>query len=499
MSLRSNGAGDNLQYNEAIAFGTGAFSSSCWVKLIADRNTFSNWFGFTNAAPGGAASERINCSSGGDGTTPRLAGNQITPTDMSGFTMTAGTWYYVVLLRSGDNHILNIYDDSTSTTPVGTLTLGLPAAYNYGSSLTFFWVGQFFTGEWPDAEFASAKVHVGVAWSNAQARAESQSLEIETAGGTAWGAWSLADTSTGLNDLTGNGRTLTNTGLVNGASSPAQLAGDVTEVSDADTAGFDEATTESADSSPRDDASFAEATTATAETTTPVDTGSVVEATAQTARATSPYDSGALVDTAEVGVSDIVHERTESAPLTDRVTQRYDQERDDTAALLDESDALTIFDRSPLSVLLDRVSQRVDWVLSDTMGVEEVADRFAPVELTASDTAGWAATTSQQADEDPIEDFPGVEATSESVTITTPIDELLGFNDFGEQGLGGDRQDAETFGWGDSASLAVVLAETDTMIATQVATRTGTAILHGTLDADAAMAPRLTGTVTLEV
>jgi hypothetical protein len=45
----------------------------------------------------------------------------------------------------------------------------------------------------------------------------------------------------------------------------------------------------------------------------------------------------------------------------------------------------------------------------------------------------------------------------------------------------------------------VVLAETDTMIATQGATRTGTAILHGTLDADVAMAPRLTGTVTLEV
>jgi len=492
MSIRSNGSGDNATHNAAITIGTGSFSCGGWFKPISDRPT--DIIMLHNAA----LSEFIGAFIGASVLVPLLASTG-GGTDDFGTGLTADTWYGLVFGRTGDTLTLRIFEDSPTMTLLQTLSKTLTASYNFGSTLDNLTISQAFAGEWADGEYRRLLLDIGDYWTDTECRTELSNTTAQTGAGTVWGDYDINNVATGLADQSGNGRDLTNTGLIDGASDPSQLAGDVTEVSDADTAGFDEATTESADSSPRDDASFAEATTATAETTTPVDTGSVVEATAQTARATSPYDSGALVDTAEVGVSDIVHERTESAPLTDRVTQRYDQERDDTAALLDESDALTIFDRSPLSVLLDRVSQRVDWVLSDTMGVEEVADRFAPVELTASDTAGWAATTSQQADEDPIEDFPGVEATSESVTITTPIDELLGFNDFGEQGLGGDRQDAETFGWGDSASLAVVLAETDTMIATQVATRTGTAILHGTLDADAAMAPRLTGTVTLEV
>jgi hypothetical protein len=129
-----------------------------------------------------------------------------------------------VVTRSGTTTTIAIFDDSTSTTPVGSGNAGSAS----GSLTTLDWliVGQTVSGEWADAEYANIKVHVGVAWTNAQARTESQHSAKQTGGGTWYAACSLQSLAAGLTDSSGAGHNLTNTGCVDGASNPAQLTYD---------------------------------------------------------------------------------------------------------------------------------------------------------------------------------------------------------------------------------------------------------------------------------
>jgi hypothetical protein len=77
-----------------------------------------------------------------------------------------------------------------------------------------------------DMEIQNLKVHTGVKWTDAQCRTESQNYDIQTAGGTDTYCWKLIDTDAdtdGLNEFAGAGPNLTNSGCVNGASTPTQL------------------------------------------------------------------------------------------------------------------------------------------------------------------------------------------------------------------------------------------------------------------------------------
>lgn len=243
MSVRSNGSGDNLLAASSWGVTTGAFSIGFWAKLIADRNTFSDLVGFGDTASGPASYLSIATQTDGSSLTSYdhtagelFAGN---PAEL-----TVGTWYWVVVSRTGSDMALRVFDDSTSTTPVQSDTES--AATDY-AALDNFVVGQLFSGEWSDAEFQNVKVHNGVEWTDAQCRTESQNYEIQTAGGTKWASYRLIDVdadSDGINDGSGNGRHLTNTGFVAGASTPAQLASgtnpvgtDTATLSDAPTAG----------------------------------------------------------------------------------------------------------------------------------------------------------------------------------------------------------------------------------------------------------------------
>lgn len=221
MSIRANGSGDNLLHAASWGVSTGSFSNGIWVKQINDRNAIVNFMAFGDAASDPSDLLMLGTQSDGTGAVVYdIDGSHFSPPP----TITVGTWFWIVFGRSGSELSLRVFDDSTSTTPVYSEVTGTVAT-DY-SALDNIIIGQAFSGEWPDAEFTNAKSHVGVHWSDAQCRTESQNFGIQTGGGTAWGAWgleSIAHGVEGLQDLTGNGRTLTNTGCVDGASRPTQL------------------------------------------------------------------------------------------------------------------------------------------------------------------------------------------------------------------------------------------------------------------------------------
>jgi Concanavalin A-like lectin/glucanases superfamily len=223
MSVRSNGSGDKLQVNSALGIGTGNFTFAGWVKFSTIRA--ANVF-FATDSDGGTNGEvgiyttvdpSINGSSGG-GTDPVWSSAPIPAVD---------TWYYLVLSRSGTGaggFRLRAFDDSFSTTPIKDVTG--TCAVDFTGVLSFYTLSEFFSGEWNDAEYVNHRVHVGVAWTDAEARAESLSYTPVTGGGTVYGNWKLKDTdadSDGINDSGGGGHNLTNTGFVNGVGTPSVL------------------------------------------------------------------------------------------------------------------------------------------------------------------------------------------------------------------------------------------------------------------------------------
>lgn len=220
MSVRSNGSGDNLVAT-LPAVPSGAFSLGVWVKLISDRNTYSNIVSFQNASvPAGV----FNCTTDVDGTTVSYYNSQTGAYNTGGPSLSIGTWYWVVVSRDGSDTVsVRVFDDSTSTTPTGSFT---DASETLGSTLDTIVVGETTSGEWADAEFRNVKFHDGVEWSDAECRTESQSAGVQTAGGGNKVAADLQDTdadAAGLNDLEGSNN-FANTGFVNGASDPAQMS-----------------------------------------------------------------------------------------------------------------------------------------------------------------------------------------------------------------------------------------------------------------------------------
>lgn len=225
MSIRSNGSGDHLGMTVSHGITTGDFSMGIWAKVVTARASQSIDFltlGTEEADPVSYISTDTNADASPLVTTfdnITGAGNH-NPLSAA----TAGTWLWLVLRRSGTTLTSLVFDDSTSTTPLTSDDqIG-----GGGSIATLDWLvmGQSFAGEWPDAEMANAKVHAGIAWSNAQARAESQHSAAQTGGGTFVVACSLQSLAAGLSNTGTLGGSLTNTGCVDGASNPTQLTFD---------------------------------------------------------------------------------------------------------------------------------------------------------------------------------------------------------------------------------------------------------------------------------
>jgi hypothetical protein len=219
MSVRLDGSGDRLSVAASLGLSTGAFSVGLWIKQITDRNQSVNFFVAGDTVPD--AADFIGLATDTDGTTMRgfSTGGNSGP-----YASSIDTWYYAVVSRDGGGGFLKrIFDDSTSTTPVDQD--GYTDSGDY-SALDTFVIGEMFSGEGPIAEIACVRAHIGVAWSDAQCRTESQKLTPQTGGGSIYGNWKLETTTAdadGINDSGGGAHHLTNTGCVNGASRPSQL------------------------------------------------------------------------------------------------------------------------------------------------------------------------------------------------------------------------------------------------------------------------------------
>lgn len=219
MSIRLNGtSGHNLVTGAAsVGIGTSNYTIAAWVKFMSDVNASAWVFGCFDSLS--SAGLYAAWALGSTGTNLRAYGGS----NGSDYEITLNTWYYCVLSYNGTVKRDRVFDDSASTTPLSDTTMG-------GDDLTglnYFAVGDA-VDFWacPDMEIACPRVHVGVAWSDAEARTESQKLTPQTGGGSIYGNWKLETTANdadGIQDSSGAGHHLTLTGGANGASRPDQL------------------------------------------------------------------------------------------------------------------------------------------------------------------------------------------------------------------------------------------------------------------------------------
>ncbi len=221
MSNRFGGGSDKLStaLDSALTIGTGAFSLGVWLKRMSDSNDFAQVFVVADAASG--PSNRIGFEFDEDGTT--LHGRFPTGyLGLGGYDTAADTWYWCDITRSGTTIRIRVFDTSAAKVHDATVTnstdySGLDTIIfgNTGNGLSAF-----------DGEAQLGVVQTGVAWSDAQSWAQAQKFGIQLAGGTdrfSWGLETITADQFGLNEYSGSGEDLSNTGVVSGASRPSPL------------------------------------------------------------------------------------------------------------------------------------------------------------------------------------------------------------------------------------------------------------------------------------
>jgi hypothetical protein len=202
-----------------LTFGTSIISVGMWIKPITDPNAARMFARIWNASTGFGVGFGTNSS--GD----FIHGLALGGTGVGDYAFTNGVWYWAVVDRdNGSLAQFRIFADSVSTTPI-------VAAETLADTTNYTSVDDIYLGDDGDGttgyvcEVTCLKVHTGVQWSNTECRTESQKFDIQTAGGTnrlAWGMETIDANSFGLNERGGE-TTLTNSGVVNGASRPSQL------------------------------------------------------------------------------------------------------------------------------------------------------------------------------------------------------------------------------------------------------------------------------------
>jgi len=226
MSVRFTAADntDTLRVTSAMAVGSGNFSFGVWVYFVSTPAALGDIMNCANAFDSGLGTY-IGIYQ--DNSPIDIIGLQSGSAQLGTFTPTTATWYYVVYSRSGTTLRVRVFDDTSSTTPQSDETV--TDSTDYGTvTLDSFAFGALWANECPDAEVESGKVHLGVAWTDAQCRTESQNYALQTGGGTEWGTWELQNVdadANGINDISGNARNLTNTGSVAGANGPPSQIG----------------------------------------------------------------------------------------------------------------------------------------------------------------------------------------------------------------------------------------------------------------------------------
>jgi len=226
MSVLFADAGDRLAINDAPVPGTGDFFMCGWFYLtsLPGGGNFYDLCGLYADETGSESYFSIAI----DGSTNYLNffGDD-TDTETVAYALSAETWYYVYFWRAaGGNFGIDLFDDSTSTTPLGSCS-GDDGADNLGS---YDWLnlGRAFTGEDFAGQMVAWRLVNGVTLAtDTQIRAESQAYDYVLGSGTLYGNWRLKDADAdddGTDDSSGNSNDFTNTGVANGSTTPTQLA-----------------------------------------------------------------------------------------------------------------------------------------------------------------------------------------------------------------------------------------------------------------------------------
>lgn len=217
MSVKFSGAGNRASYSNAgLTPGTGDYTLIYAVKMLTDVGRFSDFVGLTPSL--NASSGYISGGTDTNGTDIQTFLESSHPTAYT--AATTGVWYWVAMSRTGGTFHLRVFPDTNgNTTP--TVDNTVADGVNW-SAINLLVVGEIFSGEDPNAEFRSVRYWNATSLSNAQLGAEFDSATPVLTSGL-YAAYSLVDTTTGFTDQSGNGRNLTNSGGVNGASNPARI------------------------------------------------------------------------------------------------------------------------------------------------------------------------------------------------------------------------------------------------------------------------------------
>lgn len=200
----------------ALTIGTGDVTTGIWAyfdSFPGTRMVYSiHRVGFSERM-----GMRSNASSG-------LIGSSNGTSTPSAYTASTSTWYWCVVSRESGVMLLRIFDDTTSTTPLGSNNIAETTDW---TTINMAWVGyEAAIGNLAAVgQFTNFKVHTGVVWSDAECRTESQKFGIQKSGGTdrlCWGLETLDANSYGINEFNG-GSAMMNNGAVVGANRPSQL------------------------------------------------------------------------------------------------------------------------------------------------------------------------------------------------------------------------------------------------------------------------------------
>lgn len=219
MSVLLDSTNDKLSSPNTLSISKSACILAGWVKLVADNNALAA-FGRLSGNPNEFLF-RIRA----DGTTVEGKAGANT---FGTYVPTIGTWYYYVLSRDADNgngpYYVRVLDTSGTiqaslTNSAANIDLGTTCVVELGSS-----------SAWANIEVEAFRCVVSTTWTNAQAWTEAQSYTYVLGSGTLLGNWQLktsAANSGGINDSSGAGRNLTNSGAVDGPTHPSPLPASV--------------------------------------------------------------------------------------------------------------------------------------------------------------------------------------------------------------------------------------------------------------------------------
>lgn len=224
MSVRLNGTADQLIATQGVSIGTQAYTIATMFKRMSDLNAVSDLFYLGVDAAG--TYPNIGLYFSADGTS--LVGTYGSDSTIGSYATTQDIWYWGVFSRAGTGAgaaRLRVFGMDGTKLHETTGTDG--NTYNSMDTIIYGESGQ--GNNTMDGEVCNGKIHTGVEWSDEQCVVEMRHFDNQVLAGNDRIAFRLEDTTNtyaGLKAIPKAGQsaiTLTNTGVVDGASRPSAL------------------------------------------------------------------------------------------------------------------------------------------------------------------------------------------------------------------------------------------------------------------------------------